>query len=62
MLLFMHTDDFDAAGTDDEILDEFDTHVNTFWTLVRTDVNYMLGQERVRNAYLFTTTRDDSSA
>ena len=47
MLLSMHTDDFDAAGSDDEILDEFDKHVNTFWTLVRTDVDYMLGQERV---------------
>ena len=47
MFLSMHTDEFDAAGTYDEILDEFDTHVNTFWTLVRTDVDYMLGQERV---------------
>ena len=47
MLLSMHTDDFDVAGTDDEILDKFDTLVNTFWTLVRTDVDYMLGQERV---------------
>ena len=47
MLLSMHTDDFDIAGTEDDILDRFDSHVNTFWTLNRTDVDYMLGQERV---------------
>ena len=39
MLLSMHTDDFDDEGTDDEILDELDTHVNTSWALVRADVN-----------------------
>ena len=46
MLISIHTDDIDAAGSDDLILDEFEKLVNTFWTLKRTDVDFMLGVER----------------
>ena len=47
MLLSMHTDDFDAIGSHDDIFDEFNRIVNTFWTLIPTDVIYMLGWQRI---------------
>ena len=47
MLVSMHSDDFDGAGTDDDILQQFEDEVNTFWTLKAADVNYMLGWQRV---------------
>ena len=47
MLVPMHSDDFDGAGTDDDILQQFEDEVNTFWTLKSADVNYMLGCQRV---------------
>ena len=47
MLLSMHTDDFDAIGSNDEILDEFNKIVNTFWTLLVTDNSFMLGWHRI---------------
>ena len=47
MILSMHTDDFDAVGSHDVIFDEFNRIVNTFWTLIATDVSYMLGWQRI---------------
>ena len=46
MLISIHTDDIDAIGSDDFILDEFEKLVNTFWTLTNADVDFMLGVER----------------
>ena len=36
MLVSMHSGDFDGAGTDDDILQQFEDEVNTFWTLIKS--------------------------
>jgi hypothetical protein len=47
MLISIHTDDLDAIGSDDIILDAFDKKVNEIWTLKRSNPNFMLGIEKI---------------
>ena len=47
MLISIHTDDLDVIGSDDVILDLFDTKVNEIWSLKRANPNFMLGIEKI---------------
>ena len=47
MLVSIHTDDLDAIGSSDFILDEFYKLANGLWTLKRANENFMLGIERI---------------
>ena len=47
MLTSIHTDDLDAIGSDDLILDKFFTKANAIWTLKQANPNFMLGIEKV---------------
>ena len=47
MLISIHTDDLDAIGSDDLILDKFNTKVNEIWTLKPANPNFMLGIEKI---------------
>ena len=47
MLISIHTDDLDAIGTDDLIMDKFHAKANSLWTLKETNPNFMLGIEKI---------------
>lgn len=47
MLVSIHTDDLDAIGSDDIILDKFKTKANMLWTLNEANPNFMLGIEKL---------------
>jgi len=47
MLTSIHTDDLDAIGSDDLILDKFYSKATKIWTLKRANPNFMLGIEKV---------------
>ena len=47
MLTSIHTDDLDAIGSNDLILDKFHSKANDIWTLKRANPGFMLGIEKI---------------